>query len=33
MQGSAQEKKKKMFFNPKNAQDFKKIIAEDIRHR
>ena len=23
MQGSAQEKKKKMYFNPKNAQDFK----------
>jgi len=27
MQGSAQEKKRNMGFNPKNAQDFKKIIA------
>jgi len=32
MQGSAPEKKKKMYFDPKNAQDFKKTIAEGIRH-
>ena len=33
MQGSAQEKNKKMCFNPKNAQDFEKVIAEDFRDR
>jgi len=32
MQGIAQEKKQKMYSDPKNAQDFKKIIAEGIRH-
>ena len=32
MQGSAQEKKKNVF-QPKNAQDFEKVIAEDFRDR
>ena len=26
-------KKKKTCFNPKNAQDFEKVIAEDVRDR
>ncbi|MEP5116184.1 MAG: hypothetical protein ABJQ90_10700 [Parasphingorhabdus sp.] len=26
------KEEKKMYFNPKNAQDVEKVIAEDIRH-
>ena len=33
MQGSAQQKKEKKCFNPKNAQDLENVIAEDFRDR